>query len=82
MKDLSEQIDIYEAIRNRKSCRACLKQDVNLDILDIIEKILELQNGKYQTERMNPALSLIVRKRANYKMKKLETFLKTSPGIC
>ena len=38
MKDLSEQISIYEAIRSRKSCRAYLDQDVSLDT---IEKILE-----------------------------------------
>ena len=38
MKDLSEQIGICEAIRNRKSCRAYLDQDVSLDI---IEQILE-----------------------------------------
>lgn len=38
MKDLSEQMGICQAIRNRKSCRAYLDQDVSLDI---IEKILE-----------------------------------------
>lgn len=39
MKDLSEQIGICEAIKNRKSCRAYLNQDLSLDI---IEKILEV----------------------------------------
>ena len=38
MKDLSEQTGICEAIKNRKSCRAYLDQDVSLGI---IEKILE-----------------------------------------
>jgi Nitroreductase family len=38
MKNLSEQIGICEAIRNRKSCRGYLDQDVSLCI---IEKMLE-----------------------------------------
>ncbi len=50
MKDSSEQLGICEAIKNRKSCRAYLNQDVSLDIIEqdqIHDRISKMYDDRY-----------------------------------
>lgn len=68
MKDLSEQIGISEAIKNRKSCRAYLNQDVSLDI---IEQILEAARWAPSGVNHQPTQIAVLGKESKSKLAKL-----------
>jgi nitroreductase len=78
MKDLSAQIGICEAIRNRKSCRAYLDQDVGLDI---IEKILDAARWAPSGVNHQPAQVAVLGKETKIKLAKtlVETHSSDTP---
>lgn len=68
MTQFSEQIGICQAIRNRKSCRAYLDQDLSLDI---IEKILEAARWAPSGVNHQPTQVAVIGKETKSKLAKI-----------
>jgi nitroreductase len=68
MKTSSERIDILQAIKRRKSCRAYLKQDIGLET---IEQILEVARWAPSGVNHQPAQVAVLGKETQSKLSKI-----------